>query len=277
MKETALLFMAAGKSSRFGGTPKLLCLLKENRTLFEVCLLQIQKYLKITHIHMVVNTENEYEIMKVLTNINDKHNFCDKITSNLQLIPRCRKKPWGTAEALAICEPFMEGPFLLLNSDDLYSEETFECILKNCQENKNYVIGFQLGNTLKNDNKANRAFIEVEENNKTIKLEEKMNLCRKDFTKEKLDSTYVSVNLFYLQPNILTFIREKIDKFKFEHLQIFERTKHDFDDVLDVEALLPDFINELIKENKIYLELLKSPGDYNGVTYKTDVQYLQNI
>lgn len=275
MKETALLFMAAGKSSRFGGTPKLLCLLKDNRTLFEVCLLQIQKYLKITHIHMVVNSENEYEIMKVLSTINEEHKFCDKITSNIQFFPRCRRKPWGTADALATCEPYMEGPFLLLNSDDLYSEETFECILKNCQENKNYVIGFELGNTLKNDNKANRAFIECNEN--TIKLQEKMQICRKDFTQDQLDSTYVSVNLFYLQPSIITLVREKIDKFKFLQLHIFEKTKHDFDDVLDVEALLPDFINELIKENKIEMELLKSPGDYNGVTYKTDVQYLQNM
>jgi len=39
-------------------------------------------------------------------------------------------------------------------------KKTFEQISKECDENKNYIIGYELGKTLKNKNKANRGFIE---------------------------------------------------------------------------------------------------------------------
>ena len=101
MKSLALLYMAAGKSSRFGGEPKMLCKLgKNDETLFELSIMQLKKYIDVTHIHMVVNKDNKDIIMEEVRKVNDKYNICKKITYNIQEIPTIRSKPWGTAELL---------------------------------------------------------------------------------------------------------------------------------------------------------------------------------
>jgi hypothetical protein len=38
------------------------------------------------------------------------------------------------------------------------------------------------------------------------------------------------------------------------------------------EALLPNFLNSLMKQNILSMELFKTSGQWNGVTYKDDVQ-----
>jgi choline kinase len=59
----------------------------------------------------------------------------------------------GNWRSAASAWSFMKKPFLLLNSDDLYDEKTFEQISNECDVTKNYVIGYQLGKTLKNKKK----------------------------------------------------------------------------------------------------------------------------
>jgi len=44
-----------------------------------------------------------------------------------------------------------------------------------------------------------------------------------------------------------------------------------------IEALLPNFLNSLITEKKMEMKLLKSPGKWNGVTYKEDIQTVRNL
>jgi CTP:molybdopterin cytidylyltransferase MocA len=63
MLELSLLFMAAGKSSRFGGEPKLLAKIGPSKeTLFEISFQQIIKYINVNHIHLVVNEDNAINI-----------------------------------------------------------------------------------------------------------------------------------------------------------------------------------------------------------------------
>jgi len=265
MLELSLLFMAAGKSSRFGGEPKLLTKIGPSKeSLFEISFQQIIKYINVNHIHLVVNEDNAINITNEVKNVRYKYDLSFEITTSIQEIPQFREKPWGTGEAAASAWSFMKKPFLLLNSDDLYDEKTFEQISNECDVTKNYVIGYQLGKTLKNKKKANRAFIE-EKNEQVSILREKLNIERVYYNEYELDNLYVSVNLFLLQPSVLMCLLELSENFKKEnHLD------------MTIETLLPDFINSIIKKNQIELHLIKSEGNWNGITFKSDVEEIKN-
>jgi len=97
MLELSLLFMAAGKSSRFGGGSKFLASIGPNKeTLFEISFLQIIKHIHVKHIHLVLNHENNIEnYKKRQKNIRYKYDLDFDITANIQDIPKFREKTMG--------------------------------------------------------------------------------------------------------------------------------------------------------------------------------------
>ena len=262
MKDLTLLLIAGGKSSRFGGEPKMLSKIGPNEeTLFEMSIGQMMNHIHIVQIHVVVNKENKEKIMEEIKRVNQKHEICKNITYNIQDVPEFRTKPWGTADAVSSAKGHVHTPFLLLNSDDLYDSKTFQLIGQVCDLSKNYIIGFTLGSTLSGNQKANRAFISVDKEDKVIKLQEKLNIERDYYDNRQLENQYVSVNLLLLQPSILSSMDHELNEFKYQNKR---------DD--SVEALLPNFLNSLMKQDILTMELFKTSGQWNGVTYKDDVQ-----
>ena len=64
MEQITLLFMAAGLSSRFGGSPKMLSKIgPNNESLFEMSIRQLKDRIKVCHIHLVVNSFNQKDII----------------------------------------------------------------------------------------------------------------------------------------------------------------------------------------------------------------------
>ena len=266
MKELTLLIIAGGKSSRFGGEPKMLSKIGPNEeSLFEISIRQMISSIHIVHIHLVVNEENQEKIMEEVNIVNQKYKICNNITYNIQEIPSFRTKPWGTADAISSAVDYIHTPFLLVNSDDLYDDKTFKMIQHEAELSNNYVVGFTLGSTLQDNKKANRAFITLNNEEQVIELQENLNIERNNYDEMTLNNQYVSVNLLLLQPSVLSSMKNEIDDFKITN-------KEDS----SIEALLPNFLNSLIKQRKMEMKLLKSPGKWNGVTYKEDVQLVKN-
>ena len=223
------------------------------------------KYIKISHIHLVLNTDNRDLIMAEVNKVNSKYGICQKVTNNIQEITPGRSKPWGTADAVTSAAQYIETQFLLINSDDLYDDKTFQMMSTNCDSKNNYIIGFTLGSTLTANNKANRGFITLNSNGKVAQLQEKLNIEKQQYTDDELDRQYVSVNLFLLQPSVMMSMTRDVDNFKITNASDYA-----------IESLLPNFVNALIQKGELELELLKSPGKWRGVTYKEDVFGLRN-
>lgn len=262
----SIVLMAAGMSSRFGGQPKILSKIgPNNESLFEMSFLQIKDCLQIEQIHLILNEKTGMDIYDEVQKVVKKYNYTVLLTYRFQKIPNFRLKPWGTAEALSLAHEYVEHPCLVLNSDDLFNKKVFENIKEKCIENKNYVIGFRLGGTLSKGQKANRAFINCDEKENVNSLVEKLNIQEEFYCEYELANNYVSVNLFLLQKEALKKIFEKVDDYKLDN---------PFDE--ENEMMLPTFINELIAKNKIELELIKSTGNWQGVTFKEDVEQVKN-
>ena len=280
MEELTLLFLAGGMSSRFGGNPKMLTKIgPNNESLFEMSILQLKDKIKVCHVHIVVNSANKDSIMEEVNHVCEKYTICNNVTYNIQLLPPYREKPFGTADALESAHDYIKTPFILLNSDDLYDCKTFELISNEYESCNNYIIGFKLGSTLIDDKKANRGFININKNNESndglnnennigivSSLEEKLNIERKQYNDSELENIYVSVNLLLLQPKILTDLSLMVTEFK-------QKCQDKCDKIS--EALLPNFLNNLIKEGTLNLKLLKSSGSWNGITYKDDIKNIR--
>jgi choline kinase len=258
--------MAAGLSSRFGGEPKILCKVgPNNESIFEMNMIQITKYINPKKIHLVCNEKTCDKILSEVSRVCSKHNINAEISHNIQIKPSFRDKPWGTADALASTYKSITEPFILLNSDDLYGERTFELISTHCNISKNYIIGFKLGNTLMNGNKANRGFISFDKERNINKICEKLNIEKAYYNEEELDRQYVSVNLFILQPTISELINELLDDFKDDYRN------------QATEAMLPNFINKLLNDKHLDLEVLLTDSKWCGVTFKEDIPLVKSI
>ena len=266
MLKLDIVFMAAGMSSRFGGDPKILCMIgPNNETILEMNIIQLIKYINPDKIHLICNSKTYKIILEEANRICKKYNMKSEITYNIQEIPPYRKKPLGTSDALVSALNYINGPVLILNSDDLYGENTFKEISNKCNTAKNYIIGFKLGNTFINKNKANRGFITISDN-KIIKIEEKLNITIDDYNDEELNTQRVSVNLLILQPIVIKYIKDMMGVF-------IEKNKTNE----TIEALLPNFINELLNDNKIGLELLSTDSKWAGVTYQSDIPLVKSL
>ena len=97
-------------------------------------------------------------------------------------------------------------------------------------------------------------------------MTEKLNIERKYYSEEELKDILVSVNLFLLQPNVLEYLFTLTEKFKEEN---------DRDN--EIESLLPDFLNKLLVNKTLDLELMKSEGQWNGITFKEDIKELKRV
>lgn len=267
MLEINLLFMAAGLSSRFGGDPKILCKVgPKNETIFEMNILQLKKYISPKKIHLICNSKTCDKIMKEVTRVCEKYEIDAEISHNIQKPPSFREKPWGTADALASAHKYIDETFILLNSDDLYGEHTFELISTECNIEKNYIVGFRLGNTLMNGHKANRGFISLDDSRRINNISEKLNIEKAYYSETELNNQHVSVNLFLLQPEILGKISVMMDKFK-----------EDTGENLSSEAMLPNFMNKLLGNKELELDLLITDSKWCGVTFKEDIPMVKSI
>ena len=254
-----LVYIAAGISSRFGGKPKLLSKIGPNdETLIEVSMTQALSCQYITNIHFLVNKNNFDEIKNYL-----KDSFKNiPITYSLQDIPENRTKPWGTADAIASLKPYITKSFILCNSDDLYGKKAFENLIN---DNFNLIIPYKLGNTIPEEGKVNRGIITFNRNYVLEEISEKLNIRKDDFTMKQLNDTLVSVNLFKFNEHIFDILNPKVESFKEKY----------FDDN-SKEALLPEFINEMIKRDNFEILCKVNNDKCLGITFPEDVENLKS-
>jgi len=254
-----LVYIAAGISSRFGGTPKMLAKVgKNDERLIDISLQQALTRNDIEKIHFLVS---EYTYGGILEYLGKTYRGIP-ISYSFQIIPTYRKKPWGTADAVASLYLTIDKEFILCNSDDLYGEESFTCIPS---DNSNWMVGFQLKNAIPNKGEVNRGIVKIGLHNEIKHIEERLGIMKCDFGDCDLENTVVSMNLFKFQPEMLQFMYERVSLFITEHAE--HKTK---------EMLLPNFLNEYVNivDNEILCKI--SQSKCLGLTYQEDIADLKH-
>ena len=168
-----------------------------------------------------------------------------------------RSRPLGTGHALLSAVDHIQGPFGVINADDLYGPSSFRLLaqsLSGIPKRSGVLIGFELANTLSPNGSVSRAVCETSTDRILTRIEEHTNISRNeegitgyfDGSKRILRrDTIVSLNLWGFSPDFLEFIEGEFEAF----LSVMK-------DPIKEEFLLPHAVFNWIQMKSAALELL---------------------
>ena len=192
--------------------------------------------------------------------------------------PADRTKPWGTGQAVLAAKKAIAEPFVVINADDYYGKEAFVKIHDYLVADKAAgekmdicMAGFILENTLSDNGGVTRGVCSLDDNKNLVGIEETYNIQKtpegpavideETGEKKALDSqTLVSMNMWGLTPEFLEVLEQGFKEF-LANVKPGEIKK---------EYLLPAVVDQLIKENRAEVAVLKTHDTWFGVTYQED-------
>lgn len=283
MKKTALVIMAAGIGSRFGGGIKQLEPVGPNGEIIMDYSIYDAIEAGFNKVVFVIRKDLEETFKEVIGNriaqvIDVEYAFqeIDDTPAGIK-VPEGRKKPYGTGQAILSCKGIVNEPFLVINADDYYGKEGFRKIhdyLVEDRETEGYDIcmaGFILGNTLSDNGAVTRGVCVLDEAGHLVGVNETGGIikynggaaCEKDGVITPIDAnSHVSMNMWGFQPDFL----DVLDKGFTEFLKGLK------EDDIKSEYLLPGVVDTLIKNDEAKVTVIETQDKWFGVTYKEDKQ-----
>lgn len=285
MSNTTLVVMAAGIGSRFGGGIKQLEPVGPNGEIIIDYSIHDALEAGFNKVVFVIRKDLEKDFDEVIGQRIKKKVKVEYVFQEIKDIPEKyriifndRTKPWGTGQAILACKDVVHEPFLVINADDYYGKEAyvkaFNYLNRNNKDNKEEIphicmLGFILKNTLSLNGGVTRGICKV--NNdiltdivETKNIEFKNGKAIVENKEIDLDST-VSMNMWGLSPFIFNILSDGFENF----IQNLEK------DDLKSEYLLPTIIGNLLYDNKIIVDVLKTNDEWFGVTYQEDKEYVK--
>lgn len=261
-KDIAIVYMAAGISSRFGGKIKQFAQVgPHGESLIEYSIKQAIKA-GFNQIVFIVGSKTEKPFREMF---GDSYNGI-KVQYALQKYnPEERDKPWGTVDALCSSIGLVDCAFVVCNGDDIYGENTFKILAKHLRESKECAtIGYFLGDVLAEKGTVNRGIFQLKENY-VMNVKEFFNIERQNLANIGLNSeSLCSMNAWALQPEVLNQLNDMLQEFKLKN-------KGD----RKIECLLPNEISKLIESNQIKMRIYPSNDKWFGVTNPEDEEIVR--
>ncbi len=189
-------------------------------------------------------------------------------------LPAGRKKPWGTGHALLACRGLLDGPFTVINADDYYGKHAFvqaQGFMEGYDPTEPFrygMIGFALKNTLSDAGGVTRGLCAVDGNGYLANIRETRSIIktpqgaavRTGSGFEALDGDQlVSMNMWMLTPAFLEELRTGFSAFRAS-----------IRDPLHDEYLLPEILDQHIREGKAKVKVLPTQDKWFGMTYQED-------
>ena len=262
-KNIPLILLAAGLSRRFGGKLKQLARIgPNNETLIEYSLNQAARA-GFKRIILIVGDKTEHPLRELLGT--------DYKGMNIQYAKQeydqqTRDTPWGTLDALCAGSKYINRPFVICNSDDIYGESA----LRNARDfietaNQNLAVGYKLGEVLSQTGSVNRGIFHINGTNVTS-IKEEIGLTMENLSSRKLSQqTLCSMNLFGLTEEALQKLKDRLQEFKQKNAAN-----------RNIECLLPQEIGNLIKKSQITMKILQTDEQWHGLTHPQDEEQVRN-
>ena len=285
---TTLVVLAAGIGSRYGAGIKQLAKMDENGyTIIDYSIFDAIKA-GFNKVVFIIRPDIEKDFKEIIGDrIKDMVDI-DYAYQTLELLegfetPVQRKKPWGTVQAVLACKGIVNEPFLVINADDYYGKTVFndlhEFLINSADQNNNRLqvamAGYKLKNTLSDNGSVTRGVSVANEDNKLvkiletheIKLEEDGKLSSKEDLEESLLhlDALVSMNMWATYPEFIDLCQEYFEKY-------LEKNKNNLE---KAEYVLPEMIEELLKDDKAEITIMPTSDKWIGITYKKDLEPAQ--
>ncbi|GLC78431.1 nucleotidyltransferase family protein [Lacrimispora brassicae] len=282
-KKPVLVIMAAGMGSRYGGLKQIDPVDAYGNKIIDFSIYDAV-YAGFEKVVFIIKKGIEKEF---------KENIGDRMAAHVQVeyvyqevdmlpegyeVPEGRGKPWGTAHAVLCCRDVVDGPFAVINADDYYGRSAFVSIynqLNKVSDGERYqytMVGYQLYNTLTENGHVARGVCSTDEAGKLVDIHERTRIekhgAKAEFTEddgktwtELGEDTIVSMNMWGFTNSVLKELEERFAAFLDRELP---------KNPVKCEYFLPFVVDELLKEGRAEVSVLKSVDRWYGVTYKED-------
>lgn len=282
MSRAALVVMAAGLGSRFGGGIKQLEPVGPNGEIITEYSIYDAMKAGFDKVVFVIRRDLEEDFRQSVGKKIEQVMDVAYVFQEVEDIPPAyqerfagRTKPWGTGQAILCCRDVIDTPFLVVNADDFYGrqayKEAYQYLTRNTESSGTEIcmVGFVLKNTLSDNGAVTRGLCRANSDSMLEKIVETRNIeksekgavVHSESGDRKLDmESLVSMNMWGLHPGFFSILESGFIRF-LDQLEA-EDSK--------AEYLLPTIIGGLLEEDKVTVKVLRSSDRWFGVTYKED-------
>lgn len=284
MDKPALVVMAAGMGSRYGGLKQIdpvgnhgqliidYSIYDAHRAGFETVIFVIKRQIEDSFKAAIGN-----RLSKVL-DVRYAYQELDDLPAGYR-VPEDRVKPWGTAHAILAARDLIRGPFAVINADDCYGPEGFRAIyhyLENhpdrpgCYEYA--MVGYLLGNTVTEHGHVARGVCREDRDGYLLQVTERTHIepDGKDarYTEDEGKTWHPLPGDTVVSMNLWGFTRSFVDEAWGRFPAFLDRTLQT--NPLKGEYFLPGVVTQLLEEEKARVKVLRSHDKWYGVTYQED-------
>ena len=282
----ALLILAAGMGSRFGGLKQIEPVGPNGEFIIDYSIYDAIRtgFNKVVFIIKEENYDLFRETIGKRIESKVKVEYVFQNLDNLPIgyaIPKERVKPLGTAHAVLCAKGVINEPFVIINSDDFYGYDAYKTISKFIDNNDCIsLVGYDVVNTLTNNGSVKRGVCFTNGDKLEKIVESKVEKVNNEIVCQPLnggepfvidEKTKVSMNMISFTPKIFDYIERNFTKF-------LDSNK---DNLLNCEYLIPDVLALGIKEGFCDVTVVGTTSKWVGVTYKEDkesvVSYINSL
>lgn len=283
MKKPTLVIMAAGMGSRYGGLKQIDPVDSHGNIIMDFSIYDAKRA-GFGQVVFIIKKENEEQFRKAIGDRISRYIDVSYVYQELSALPQGweppqgRIKPFGTGHAVLCCKDVVDGPFAVVNADDYYGDHAFEYLyryLTTHADDDKYrycMVGYVLGNTLTENGHVARGVCKTDDKGFLMGIQERTHIEKRgsgavyteddgrtwvDISTEDI----VSMNMWGFSQSIFKELEERFPVFLEKGFK---------EDPLKCEYFLPAVVGTLLAEGKATVEVLRSPDQWHGVTYKED-------
>ncbi len=275
--KAALVVMAAGMGSRFGGLKQIEPIGPKGEALLDFSVYDA-KQAGFCKVVFIIKKEIDKEFREIVGSRIEKVIDVEYAYQETDMLPAgftCpedRTKPWGTAHAVYCSRHLLDMPFAVINADDYYGKSALSQIYEHLkkQQGDYCMVGFRLANTLTENGTVSRGVCTVE-NGELKAVTERTKIMDCKYTEDGENwialapDTIVSMNMWGFTPDIFDHIGEGFVKFLEEKINVPKS-----------EYYLPSVVSSLIESGEKRVTVLVAEDKWYGVTYREDKEGVVN-
>ena len=274
--DTALVIMAAGMGSRYGGIKQIEPVGPGGEIILDYSIYDAIEA-GFNKVVFIIRKDIEEAFRAAIGDRIEKRIKTEYVFQNMEelpegfTVPEGRTKPWGTGQAILACKDVVKEPFAVINADDYYGKEGLKkiheylCNPAAVDTEFNFCMaGFEIGNTLSENGTVTRGICQVK-NGILTKIVETKEIGKGDGCAVTPDGSVplnqpVSMNMWGLTPDIFPELEKRFVTF----LGSIEGNE------LKAEYLIPTIIGDMVEEGIASVHVLETADKWFGVTYKED-------
>lgn len=281
MMKPALVIMAAGLASRFGGNKQITPVDDAGHLIIDFSIYDAARA-GFGDVICVIKPEMEAAFRAAIGDriarkvpLRYAYQTLETIPAGFS-VPEGREKPWGTGHAALCALGGVEGPFAVINADDFYGAGAFDAaaafLKADGDANEHAMVGYSIENTLSERGFVSRGVCASDGRGYLADITERTRIEPREggaaFTEDDGATwtfipagTPVSMNLWAFRLGVLEAFPRLFEAFLRETLP---------KNPLKAEFYLPNVPKALIAEGRAKVRLLSTGEKWYGMTYRED-------